>query len=175
MEIWKDIKDYEGLYQVSNYGKIKSLSRKVNDYRGGIVKKEKLLTPTDNGKGYQIIGLCKNNHRKNHYIHRLVADAFLENPNNYPQVNHKDYNTKNNCVDNLEWITTKDNIIYSLPNRPATTKRTNQYGKYIKRDKRYSGFVVIVGLRDKSRKYLGRFENLEEARKQRDSFLREIV
>ena len=97
MERWKTIKGYEGLYEISNCGKIKSLI--TNRY----------LKPFDNGKGYMTIGLFKGKKRKNHYIHRLVANAFISNPNKFPEVNHKDFNKKNNKVENLEWVTIKQN------------------------------------------------------------------
>ena len=107
MEIWKDIKGYEGLYQISNKGRVKSL----NYRRTG---KEKILISSDDGKGYLCVKLCKNNKIKNHKIHRLVAQAFLPNPDNLPEVNHQDTNTSNNCVENLEWCTHAYNMHYSV-------------------------------------------------------------
>ena len=95
-EIWKDIKGYEGLYQVSNFGNVKSLERRVNSCNGGRNKKEKYIISTDNGNGYKKVGLSKNHKRKNYYVHRLVAEAFIENLNNYKEVNHKDNNKDNN-------------------------------------------------------------------------------
>lgn len=100
-EIWKDIVGYEGLYQVSNLGRVKSLN-----YGG------KIMGVTTLPKGYLKIGLTKNKIRKYYFIHRLVAETFIPNPNNYPCVNHKDCNTSNNCINNLEWITHKDNNNY---------------------------------------------------------------
>ena len=93
-EVWKDCKGYEGLYQVSNYGRVWS------------VKGQRYFTGSVNNRGYYATTLtAKNGKRKTEMIHRLVALAFLNNPNNYPQVNHKDENKLNNCVDNLEWCT----------------------------------------------------------------------
>lgn len=109
-EIWKDIKEYEDLYQVSNLGRVKSILFRNNK---AFIKKEKILTPTDNGKGYLIVGLCKNGLRKKQYVHRLVAQAFLDNKENYKEVNHKDCNTQNNSVDNLEWCTRSYNVKHS--------------------------------------------------------------
>lgn len=97
IELWKDIEGYEGLYQVSNLGRVKSL------------KKGKILKQHDNGKGYMQVGLWKNNKGKCYYVHRLVSEAFVDNPENKPQINHKDKNKTNNCVYNLEWVTCKEN------------------------------------------------------------------
>lgn len=106
-EIWKDIKGYERLYQISNYGRVKSLVFNNNICKK---KREKILSPTDNGKGYLIIGLRKNGKRKNYYIHRLVAEHFLKNDKNLKEVNHINFNKKNNSVENLEWVTKEKNI-----------------------------------------------------------------
>lgn len=105
-EVWKDIPGFEGRYQISNLGNIKSINwRNTN--------KERLMVPQDNGHGYKWIGLRDGSPiKKQFYIHRLVAQAFIPNPNNLPQVNHKDGNTKNNCVDNLEWCTANYNLSY---------------------------------------------------------------
>lgn len=102
IEIWKDIKGYERLYQVSNLGKIKSLKR----------NKEKLLKHGINNKGYQVVNLYKNNKGITKKVHRLVAEAFIPNPNNYPIVNHIDENKQNNNIFNLEWCTNEYNLNY---------------------------------------------------------------
>ena len=105
-EIWKDIKGYEGLYQVSNFGRVKSLDRKVWNY----LKKGKILKTKDNGNRYLNVSLHNKNKVEKHvYIHRLVAEAFIPNSSNLPQVNHKDFNKQNNCVDNLEWVSDLEN------------------------------------------------------------------
>ena len=104
MEIYKDIEGYEGLYQVSNLGNVKSLG---NDKK----RKEKILKPNKNNRGYLYVGLYKDGKVK-HYIHRLVAQAFLQNPNNLPEINHKDEDKTNNHVTNLEWCDRKYNINY---------------------------------------------------------------
>lgn len=102
MEIWKDIEGYEGLYQVSNLGRVKSL--KFN--------KEKILKLLLDSKGYYKVNLYKNNKIKTYLMHRLIASAFISNPNNLPQVNHKDEDKTNNKVENLEWCTVDYNINY---------------------------------------------------------------
>ena len=133
MEIWKDIKDYEGLYQISNYGRVKSFPRK------GTELKEKIIKVRQNNYGYLVVGLCKNNFRKYYLIHRLVAKAFIPNPDNLPCVNHKDENPKNAKATNLEWCTHKYNINYGTvqKRRSAQSQKViNQFdlnGNLIKR------------------------------------------
>ena len=113
-EVWRDIDNYAGMYQVSNLGNVKSLERKV--FNPGLGKfqhlKGRLLKLTGGGTYVQVI-LCKNGNIKAHLVHRLVAEAFIPNPNNYPIINHKDENPKNNCVENLEWCTYKYNNEYN--------------------------------------------------------------
>ena len=172
-EIWKDIKGYEGLYQVSNFGNVKSLERRVNSCNGGRNKKEKYIISTDNGNGYKIVGLSKKHKRKNYYVHRLVAEAFIKNENNFNEINHLDYNRSNNNVENLEWIDRKSNVQYSVKNRPDYTKSTKWYGKYITKDKRYNLFYVRIYYK-KEKIYLGTFKDITEAMKVRDEFLERI-
>ena len=114
MENWKDIKGYEGFYQVSDCGRIKSLERDVFNYRGTLTRhtEEKILAPALNGIGYSFVNLHKNGKSKVILVHRLVAEAFIPNPENKPQVNHKDEVKSNNAVDNLEWCTSKYNVNY---------------------------------------------------------------
>ena len=104
IEIWKDIKGYEGLYRVSNSGEIYSI-RKNNKK---ILKMKHWLDKD----GYHTVKLCKNKKQKQYRVHRLVAEMFVENTNNLPQVNHLDGNKDNNNVLNLEWITLRNNIIH---------------------------------------------------------------
>ena len=99
---WKDIEGYNSTYQVSNLGNVRSLK----------FGKSKLLVLGLRGSGYLNVVLCKNGKRITHSVHRLVAEAFLPNPNNLPQVNNKDETKQNNCVDNLEWCDAKYNINY---------------------------------------------------------------
>lgn len=122
-EIWKDIKDFEGLYQVSNFGNVKSVARIVR--RGTNFKpvEERILKPCVRN-GYKHVMLSKNGKRVTGNIHRLVAQAFISNPNNLPCINHKDENPSNNCVSNLEWCTRSYNNSYNrLRERAAITKR----------------------------------------------------
>ena len=127
-EIWKDIDGYEGLYQVSNLGRVKSL----NYRRTG---KEQNLKPRNNVLGYLKVILCKNGKTKPFTIHRLVAKAFLENPDNKSDVNHKDEDKTNNCVDNLEWMTRKDNINYGTHNERMAKSRSKSVLQFTKNGK----------------------------------------
>lgn len=112
MEIWKPIKDFEGLYEVSNYGRVKSLSRTIHRKNGTLLGvKEKILSSWKCCE-YPVVSLWKENSSKPFYIHRLVAQAFIPNPNNYNEVNHKDEVKSNNRVDNLEWCTHHYNSTY---------------------------------------------------------------
>lgn len=137
-EIWRDINDYEGLYQVSNLGRVRSLDHWVN-YKNikKRLKKSYVLNPIETNKGYFIVSLCKNGITKTPYIHRLVAMTFPDlvdwteeakgKPFDEIQVNHKDeFDKANNCVDNLEWCTAYYNIHYKtcLKRRGDTQKKT---------------------------------------------------
>ncbi len=107
MEEWKDI-GYEGLYQVSNFGRVKSLERVIS----GKKYKEKILT-CRNKHGYPVVALCKDGAHKFVRVHRIVAQTFIENPLSLPEVNHLDGNKNNNRVTNLEWCTGRDNKIHA--------------------------------------------------------------
>ena len=111
--MWRPIKGYEGLYEVSDKGLIRSFDRIIPCGKGRIHNhKGKLLTGKSNGKGYLFVLLSKNGRLKKYYIHRIVAETFIENPHNYPIINHKDENRANNEADNLEWCTYKYNSNY---------------------------------------------------------------
>ena len=115
-EIWKDIKGYEGKYQISNMGRFKSL----NYRRTG---KEKILEGYPDKDGYLFVQLWKDGKGKNCRINRLVAQAFLENPQNLPEVNHKDEDKTNNRVENLEWCSKLYNIKYGTGIKRSAEKR----------------------------------------------------
>lgn len=116
IEIWKDIEGYEGMYQVSNMGRVRSLDR-VKPNSGGQIAKGDFKQFGDNGHGYKIVNLYKNNKSHMKYVHRLVASAFIPNPNNFPIINHKDEDKSNNRCENLEWCTQKYNANYGTHTR----------------------------------------------------------
>ena len=115
MEVWKPIKDYEEFYEVSNYGRIRSKDRikKVPFGRFGI-QKGKVIKLQLNSRGYVRVVLSNQFGKKAFLVHRLVAAAFIENPDGLPVINHKDFNPLNNNADNLEWTTPLGNTRYSL-------------------------------------------------------------
>ena len=107
-EVWKNIDGYEGKYQISNLGRVKSLQRWSGTK---YYNREQILNNYVNKKnGYVYVYLTKNNKSKNIRLHKIVADAFIPNPNNLPQINHKDGNKQNNCFENLEWCSCSYNI-----------------------------------------------------------------
>lgn len=108
-ELWKDIKGYEGLYQVSNLGNVKSLERLVYNQHNNYIKPERILKPRRKEDGYLQVYLY-NNGKKQAYVHRLVAESFIPNTDNKAQVNHIDFNKENNIVENLEWVTAVENL-----------------------------------------------------------------
>lgn len=113
-EVWKDIEGYEGLYQISNFGRVKSLPKPHKNAHGYYLTKEKILSPRVCGtqREYLSVALQRDGERKQIKIHRLVAQAFIPNPNNLPEVNHIDENKGNNKADNLEWCTRSYNVNY---------------------------------------------------------------
>lgn len=111
-ETWKPIADYVGLYEVSNKGRVRNL------------KTGRILKPGNNGRGYLFVGLYKNGAVKYHYLHRLVALTFIPNPNKLPEVNHKDEIRTNNKLDNLEWISHRDNSNYGKRNERVSKSKS---------------------------------------------------
>lgn len=127
IEIWKSIKGYEGYYEISNFGKIRSVNRIIIDKNGRKIKlKGKIETPKICGSGYYYFRLCKNGIYESKRINILVAEAFIPNHYNLPCVNHKDENKLNNSVDNLEWCDKSYNALYgNTRNKIQETKNKN--------------------------------------------------
>lgn len=126
-EEWRAIPEYEGIYEVSNFGNVRSLPRyKRGNFDSKVFIEGKAIKQVKNNRGYYIVQLSKNNKVKNFSVHRLVATAFIPNPNSFPQINHKDEDKTNNRASNLEWTTLKRNINYGTRNkRMALTKGKN--------------------------------------------------
>jgi hypothetical protein len=120
LEVWVDIQNYENYYQISNFGRVKALSRKLryvkkdgNDFFR--LSKEKILNPL-NIQGYKRVVLCNNGNKKNFQVHRLVAIHFIDNPENKSHVNHMDCVKDNNNLTNLEWCTPSENTRHAMKN-----------------------------------------------------------
>jgi len=135
-EVWKDIPNYEGMYQVSNLGNIKN------------VKKGKIKIPNKNKNGYLYIDLWKDNKNKKMTIHRAVAMAFLSNDNDYTDINHKDGNKTNNIVDNLEWCNRSHNLkeAYRLGLRKPTRAMLGKKGKLCPNSKKIKQYDKLGNL-----------------------------
>lgn len=127
-EIWKDIEGYEGLYQISNLGRVKSFG---NGSKSRWYGKERILSATNDSKGYKQIKLTNKKERKTFKVHRLVAQAFIPNPYNLPQINHKDEVKSNNRADNLEWCDNQYNCDYSKSKRVICVETNKIYQKSV--------------------------------------------
>ena len=125
MELWKPIKNYEGLYAVSNTGKIKRL-RFINNKTNKSQITDKILQ-LNNG-GYLTVSLSKNGKQKSYLVHRIVADAFMENPKKLKEINHIDGNKCNNNLENLEWCTREHNMREAFKNGLWKSPNKNKFG-----------------------------------------------
>lgn len=143
-EIWKDIPNYEGIYQASNLGRIKS------------IKTGKIRKNVQYGL-YLSIQLCKNGKNKLHYVHRLIALTFIPNPSNKPQINHINGIKTDNRVENLEWTTQSENVIHAIK---IGLKTEEQVNKSVNAMKKKNSKVL---LQIKNGKIVGRFKSAREA------------
>lgn len=180
-EIWKPIKDYEGLYEISNLGRVKSLEKTIyfdtrnqhQKYKGIREYKERILKTKPNSCGYQQVTLCKNNKKSQKLVHIMLAEAFIPNLENKPQVNHIDGNKANNDLDNLEWVTNTENLQKASDiGLFSKSKKVNQYdlqGNFIKtfnsigsavRESKITNLSMILqGKRKNNSNYIWRYVN----------------
>lgn len=121
-EVWKDIIGFEGQYQISNLGQVKSLARLSGT---NVNRKDRLLVQKPNKQGYLFVSLFSNSVCYNKYIHRLVAETFIPNPDNKPQVNHINEIKTDNTVENLNWMTPTENLNYGTRNEKTFKPVTN--------------------------------------------------
>lgn len=136
-EIWKDIENYDGVYQVSNLGRVRTKDRMIErKYHNGYVRKGQIIKLQKDKDGYLKIHLYKNGKPKMYRVNRLVAETFISNPNNLSQVNHKNLDKQDNRVENLEWISAIDNVrhaanfgLYHHPER-----KRDKLGRFIKKE-----------------------------------------
>lgn len=158
---YRKIKEYDN-YLIGSNGTIKQLYYKIIDSCNRTHEyPEKLMSISDNGKGYKVVGLTKNGVTKKFYVHRLVAEAFVPNPNNYYYVNHIDRDTSNNNYNNLEWCTVKQNVNHSIINiRNAQNKyKRAVIAINVSTNKEF----VFSGIKDAARKINGYHSNIRKA------------
>ena len=130
-EVWRDIEGYEGLYQVSSEGRVKSLERKLPHWRGGErIQKERILKPRVDRDGYLRLDLHAGGKTRTFFVHRLVCQAFHENPDNKPQINHINEIKTDNRACNLEWCTCKQNINHGSRNERVAKALGKPIGQY---------------------------------------------
>lgn len=128
-EMWRPIKGYEGKYEISSSGRVKSITGWKN-VGNEIYKPQGIIMKQGINREYKKIDLCKHGKHTTYKVHRLVAEAFVPNPNNYPQINHKDEDPFNNHATNLEWCTQEYNINYGTRVRRITKKISKKVGQY---------------------------------------------
>lgn len=161
-EVWKDIDNWEGIYQISNYGRLKSFKQSENG---------KILKITNKINSYLSVVLCKQYEgkitRESWKLHRLVAKAFLKNPNNLPEVNHIDFNKHNNEVDNLEWVSKKENTKHAIKGKPQIINHLIEYNKNEK--------PKSVMQYDKNMNCIGIFKSAREAQRRTGICSRNIL
>ena len=167
MEEWKDIKGFEGIYQVSNKGRVRTFRTKDGWVGFKITDTPKVMSTISHGNGYVYVTLVKDGKHYNKYVHRLVAESFIGDISKGMVVNHLDYDRSKNCADNLEIITQKENTLYSKAK--MSKPKTRNDNSYIRLRENVNMYEVTV-----NRQYLGIYRTLEEARSVRDAYIKEI-
>jgi hypothetical protein len=171
MEIWKSIKNYEGIYEASNLGRIKSLKRVVlnnGSYSGSVTKNELILKQHKNKYGYYVVTLQKNKIRTHKSVHRIIAETFIDNINNYNEVNHKNFDKSDNKIENLEWCNRSQNINHYVDSMSKSSKYRG-----ISFDKRRNKWFAYLDY-DKKRISLGYHKTEEEANIFRLNFINNL-
>jgi len=162
-EIWKDIPGFEGLYQVSDLGRVKSLDRIEHNKNGRILPiKDRIMATHSNGKGHIKLTLSKGSCRNKKYIHRLMAEVFVPNPNGYKLINHIDGNPSNNILSNIEWVSMRENVTHGLKKKNSRKKSSSYPGVHlntVNTNKKWKAMLFANGRHN----YLGNFYTEEEA------------
>ena len=157
MEEWKDIPGYEGLYEVSNMGNVRN------------VRRNKLLRLSKTNNRYIRVSLCKNGIKTGLTVHRLVAEAFIPNPDNLPEVNHKDEDKSNNSVENLEWCDAKYNIHYGTrSDKVKKTQIKNGYWFGLDRKEYRNIYKQYIGVKRRRECDIEKLKKYEEYRKRKN-------
>ena len=167
VEQWKDIPDYEGYYQISNLGRVKSLEKTLIICKRKCVYKPLIKKPHISKRGYWEIGICKNRLGVTKKIHRLIAISFIDNPKNHPQINHIDGNKLNNNISNLEWVNNRENACHRVKSSNYTSKYTGV--SYFKRDNKWRSGIHVKGVSIR----FGMFKTEEEAYQKRLEYEKE--
>lgn len=177
-EMWEPISGYDGRYEVSNKGRVRSvtMARLVNNrYGGKNIRTDtgREIKPIDHGNGYLYVTLHKGEERKNHFVHRLVAEAFCQKDGHGDVINHKDGDKKNNMAENLEWCTQRENVLYSVEamKKPKTRCKPTKTGeKYIHEDHRKgkAGYRLVI----RQLKIDKHFKTIEEAKAFKEEVMR---
>lgn len=155
--MWKDVKGYEGYYEITETGQIRSKDRICVDSLGRRrFRKGEILKPDINACGYYRVTLAKDGKRKQRNLHRLIAEHFIPNPNNLPQINHKDGNKLNNDISNLEWVTVAENVIHAYEHgliNHVRGKEHPNYGKCGSASKKARKIIAINVLMGEAKEY----------------------
>ena len=163
---WVKIKGYEEFYEISSSGEIRSKDRTVTDKIGRTRSwKGKVLNPDIAPNGYYRVSFSINRKRKQFYVHRLIAEYFIPNPNNLPQVNHIDGNKLNNSLDNLEWVTVQDNVIHAYKNGLINFRYGENhpnYGKFGSESKKAKPVTATNVITNEKKEYGSLIETTED-------------